>query len=144
VRVGLAVGAVDPVGSLVAAVDVRQNDGVLDLTDEGVALLAAEEFPAVVSAMVGGAAVFPVVVVIAGEVRVDASLREQGGQALVVRLDGSPAVVEKVRPAGVHVAAGGDALERADVAAVEDDSFTLEPLKVWKREIGAAIGREHV
>jgi hypothetical protein len=107
-----------------------------------VALLAADELVAVVAAVIGGAAVLPVVVVVGDQVAVDAGLVEQLGTRVVERLERAPAAMQEGQPPGLHVPPGRHAGQAADVVAVEGHGALGEAAEIGRLEAGAAIGTE--
>jgi hypothetical protein len=106
-----------------------------------VALLAADELVAVVAAVIGGAAVLPVVVVVGDQVAVGAGLVEQLGER-VERLERAPAAMQEGQPPGLHVPPGRHAGQAADVVAVEGHGALGEAAEIGRLEAGAAIGTE--
>ncbi len=139
------VGAVDPVlppalhpQGLEAVGDL----GVGDLALPGVPLLAAEELEGAEAAVVGGPAVLPVVLVVGGQMGVDAVVLQQFGHRVVERLQRAPAAVQEVVAAGVQLPAGRHAGHAPGVAVVEGDRALGEPGEVRRVDPVSAVGRQ--
>jgi len=109
-----------------------------------VALLASNGLPRAVPRVIGAAAVFPVVVMIAGQVRVDARVAEHLGHGIVERLHRSPASMQEVVPPGVDLAAGGHAGHGPDVGRVERRRAGGEALEVRRVDPIAPVHGKHV
>jgi hypothetical protein len=105
-----------------------------------ITLLATDEFVGVVTVVVRGSAVAPVVVVVGDQVRVDPSLVQQGGERVVEGLQRAPPAVQEIEPTGVHVAPCWHAGQAAHIVAVKRDSALREPLEIRCLDRGATVG----
>ncbi len=103
------VPAVDPVLAAALAVEGVRDDRVGYLADPGVAFLAAEKFPGRVFRVVGRPAVLEIMVMIGGEMGVDAVLFQDLRHRVVERFERAPGAMEEIGSAGVDLAAGGHA-----------------------------------
>ena len=140
------IGAVDPVlppeGAGTVA-DVLRDLGIGDDALPRIAFVAARDLPTGVAGVVGGAALLPVVVVIADEVGVDAVVLEDFGHGVVEGFERAPTAVQEVVAPGVQFAAAGHARHAAHVAVGEGDGAFRQPLEVGRVDPIAAVGREH-
>ena len=93
--------------------------------------------------MVGGAAVFAVVLVVGGEMGIDAVDLEDFGHGVVEWFERAPASVQKVVAAGVELATGRHARHAGDVGVVVGDRAPCEAFEVGRMNPVAAIGRQH-
>ena len=131
----------------VLADDAAQMLGHLrigDLAFPGIALLAAHVLPARIAVVVGGAAVFPVVVVVRDKVRVDAVAFQDCESGVVERLVRPPGTVQEVVPAGVQLPACRHARHGADVVVVESNRALAQADEVGGERPVAAVVRQHV
>jgi hypothetical protein len=118
--------------------------GGVDVGFPEVPFLAPVELKGTVAGMVGAAAIFPIVVVVGGEVAVDTVALENLRHRIVERFEGTPAPVEKAIAARVEFAAGGHARHAAHIGALKGDALFGEALEVGRVRPVAAVGRQHV
>jgi len=121
------------------------GDGVgnfrrLHLADPGVALLASVKIPGGVAVVVGGSAVFKIMVVIRAEMGVDPVVAQNLGHGIVKGFDRPPTAVQKIVAPGMQFPARGHTGHTAHVAVVKSDSALGQTGKVGSVDPVAAVG----
>ena len=112
------------------------------LSHPGIALVAAAELPGVVLGVIGGAALFEVVLMVGAEVGVDAVLLEHLRHGVVEGLERPPTAMEEVVAAGVEFAPGGHAGQAAGVGILELDRAGGQTLEVGRvHPVAAVVGQ---
>ncbi len=107
-----------------------------------VALLAADIFPGGIAGVVIGAAIFPIVGMIADQMRVDAMIFKNFRHGVVVRLYGAPAPVQKIVASCVQLSSGGHTGQASGIALVETHRMPCKPFKVGRQALAVAISRQ--
>ncbi len=109
-----------------------------------VLLLTADELVGVEAAVVGGAAIVPVMAMVGDKMAVDAGRPQQLREGIVKRLERPPTPVKKVEPAGLHVAPSRHAGQAACIVPLEDRRPPCQPVEIGRRDPAAVIGSEHM
>jgi len=143
----LHVLSVDPVlapQAIGSATDCGGDVGVLDLALPRVALLTAHELPGVVAGVVGGPAIFEIMVVVGDQVRVDTIESEEFRHRVVEGLQRAPAAVQEVHPAGMDFTPGRHARQARGITGVECDGMLLQSLEVGSVDLVSTIRPKHM
>ena len=144
----LLLGGVVTVDVLLAAAVVLPAVQVLGHVEihpalPGIALGAPGVLEGVVLGLIVGTALLPVVPVVRYQVRIDAVLLEQLGHGVVIELNGTPAPVQEVVPAGVNFPPGRHAGQTSGVEVVEGGGMFRQTLEVGRHDVQPAVGRQH-
>ena len=110
----------------------------------GVALLAAHAVPGGVALVIGGAAVLPIVVVVAHQMGVHAGIAQQLGHGIVEGLQRAPAAVQEIVAPRVQLPPGGHAGQTARPAVVEGHRPPCQPGEIGRFRPVAAVGFQQV
>ena len=109
-----------------------------------VVLLAAEEVPRIEGRVVVLSAKLEIVVVVGQQVGEDVVLSQLARQGVVVGLDGTPAPVDEVVPAGHELPARRHAGERSHPVVVEDDAPFGQAVEGRRMDPVVAVGGQKV
>src|SRR3954454_6582257 len=93
----------------------------------GVTLLPADVFPATVALVIGRAAIFPIMLVVADQVGIDAVLLQDFGHRVVEWLERSPAAVQEIVSPGMQFAPGRHARHTPRVTVVKRHRSFCKP-----------------